>query len=166
MGCRQHPTKFGNSDHSLTKRDPFRAPISVRILRPQKVFHRDTAQVRPCDPETVNPAAETTFYSGMPDVVIHSDGPRIETSQYFMEIPYRRADEANAGVSVIHRPHSIMRIQACQFRNTRLQLFKLLGEQLFAIVLEAAPPVMAYAQLSHCLQNIFGVRRPGIDDIS
>src|ERR1700730_6634154 len=94
------------------------------------------------DAHTVDPAAEAAFDSGVPDIIIHADRPRIEILQDNVQVPDGSSHQSDAGVGVVHGAGLIARVERGQFRHARFQLIELLGNGTVRVVPEVVPAVV------------------------
>src|SRR5712675_743907 len=102
LRCGNHFKKRGKAHHALAEGLPRRPPFSMRVLLPKKIFHRNTAQIRPGDPETVDPSAKSALHSRVSDVVIYAHERRVEPIEDLLQIPDGSAHEIDPRVRVIH----------------------------------------------------------------
>ena len=94
-------------------------------FRPGEILHRDAAQMALRDLEAVDPAAQSAFDGGVPDVVVDADRLRVEVPHDLVQIPDGRAHQADAGVRVVHGARLVPRVERRQLREPRLEALQL-----------------------------------------
>src|SRR3954447_3178769 len=102
-----HLEELREMDHSRSQWNELGFPLSICSFLPNAILNRDAAQVRPGDPEAIDPTAQAALNRRVADIVIDGDRIWIELFENDMQIPNRRTHHARAGMRVIHRGHVV-----------------------------------------------------------